>query len=131
MNKAQSPGVKSLSLQAEGAFPVSVHLVPQQRMPQRRQMHPDLMGTPRLEPAFQKGIFVKALQYLIMGHRTLAVPFVHGHFFPVRGMSADGPVNDALVLLQRPAADGLISPCDGMFLQLLGDDPVGAGLRQL
>ena len=81
-------------------------------------MHPDLMRPPGLQDTFYIGMAPEPLQHTVMGDRGLSAAFCHSHLLPVGGMTANGPVDDPLILLQYAMTDCLIAPCQRVLLQL-------------
>ena len=119
MRKPKDLGMKALPFQAEGGFPPSsIDFIPQQGMPNMRQMNPYLVRTPRFQSAFHIGEAGKPLQNFIMGDRRFSSSFVDGHLFPVFGMPANGSANRSFILFQNPIANGMIFTHNGMLFQL-------------
>ncbi len=81
-------------------------------------MDSDLVCASGFQNTFYIGEIMKSLQDTVVRDRALAVAFIYRHFFSLRGMSAYGLVHGALILLQNAVADGGITSCDGMLLQL-------------
>ena len=129
VDKSDGHGVKRLSLQGKGIFPsLRVYFISQQRMTDAGHMHPDLMGTPRLQLALYISVFTKTAKYPKMCHGMPAAFLIDSHLFAIGGMSAYGFVHGSLLFLYYAVADGPVTPGDGMLLQLCGNAVVSLSL---
>src|SRR5690606_34320299 len=78
MAEAQAAGVEALPLQGPRRGPAPVDPVPQHRMAQVGQMHPDLVGAACLQDQAHVRVIRKPLQHLVLGDGR-PPPGHHGH----------------------------------------------------
>lgn len=77
--KPQHPGVKALPVQPLDAVPRAIDAVARQRVADAGHVHPDLMGTARLQAAGNVCKAVILCKYLIAGIGVLSIRD-HRHF---------------------------------------------------
>ena len=66
MHKTKAICMERLTLQMKRCLSLSVYLISQERMPNGRHVHPNLVGSSRLQAALDIGIIPKTFQHLIM-----------------------------------------------------------------
>ena len=116
MDKADDHGMQCLPFQRRiGLFCRAVHRISQKRMSDTGHVHPDLMGPPGLQTAFDIGVSPKTRQHPLMCHCPLAIVPVDGHFFALGGMTANGRIHRALILRKIADDDSPVPPGDGML----------------
>ena len=88
MNKSQMERVKQLawrSVSREFFEPiilaVAIRLITHKRVSQEFEMHPDLVGSPRVKPRLDQGRCPQSLKHFVAGVRLPAVILVHSHAF--------------------------------------------------
>src|SRR5690606_23937997 len=108
MIKAQDAGMKCLTCNFQRFFR-SVYGITDNRVANKFHMHPDLMGSSRLQTAFNKSIILKSFQHAEMGYRMLAL-FCNRHFFPIVRITANGGINYAVVFADYTMDNRLINP---------------------
>ena len=84
-------------------------------------MNADLMGTPRLQPAFHIRKLAEALEHTVMGHGIPAVFFINAHLLSVHRVAADGPAYSPLILLHHAVNHSIILSRYGVHFQLLSN----------
>ena len=129
MPEAEGSGVEALAGLAQFRLFVAIDRITQDRVTDVGHMDPTLMGPSCLQAAADMGVAPKPLHHLPMGDGGLGIPLGDAHFFPVRGMPANGGIHGAAVLPEGAADDGLVSPRHGVVLQLGGKHRVGQGRR--
>ena len=79
-----------------GPGPTGIGLVTDERMADRRQVDPNLVGAARLQPALDEGRPGEALEHPEPRHRALALPGRHhGHAHPRARVAPDRLVDHA------------------------------------
>ncbi len=116
--------MERLTLQMKRCLSLSVYLISQERMPNGRHVHPNLVGSSRLQAALDIGIIPKTFQHLIMCDSLFSIFLVDRHPLSVLLVPADGRTYCPLVLFYHAVHDGAITPVQGMRLQLLRYPPV-------
>ena len=91
-----------------------VNGVAQYGMPNVGHVYPDLMCAAGFQVAADVGIAPVPGDGLLVGH-GLFTPVSDGHALPVGGMSPNGGVYGAPVLLQVAANHGLVGPGQGVI----------------
>ena len=119
MDKAQHLRMQGLTLQLKGTTAGSIDIISQDRVPDTRHMHTNLVGASGLQLAFHQGIISETLQNMIVRDRFTTVPMVNGLLLPVLFAAADGGIYGAAFFLDVAADNGGIFSGDGMHLQLL------------
>ena len=79
MDEFQAPGVEALAGQAGPGLSAAVHRVAKERVADRGQMDPDLMGAARLQPAFHMGKAPVPGQHGPVGHGRAACSGFNRH----------------------------------------------------
>src|SRR5437867_13245524 len=93
MDETEAPRVQRLAMER---YPMAatVRGIADERMPERREVHPDLMRAPRLEPARKQCARGEAFAHLVVGDRGLAGRD-DGHRSALDRMAADRRVDAA------------------------------------
>ena len=109
-----------------------VERVAEQRMPERRQMHADLVRSAGLQFTAQErkavSVPLPARNNSPMGHGVFCVRARGGqnrHFFAIHGVSADRRVHRSAVVGQIPDGDGVINATDTVSRKLCRQPEVG------
>ena len=110
--------MQRLSLKLIRAPGRTVYRIPQDRMADGRHVDTDLMRPPGLQFALNIRIIPEPLQNTVMGHSAAGIGRFRAHFLAIRGMTSDGRIYRAMIILQVPVDDRMITPGDRMFLQL-------------
>ena len=97
------------------------------RQPGTREVHPDLMGPPRLGSDLELCDPVRTIapDYSPARRRRPSRARAHGHALAVAGMASDRAVDAAGALLGLAADEGAVEPLDRMQCELLGQAAVG------
>src|SRR5438445_5939484 len=104
----------------------TVHLVADDRVGQRRQMYPDLVGAPGLQANLEQGEVGEALEHPIAGDRPLAAAHrADRHPHPVARMASDRSVHDRFVRTDAPVNHRQVAARHGPGGQLLHQIVIG------
>ena len=111
-----------------GGLALVVNRIAHQGKAQSRHVHPDLVGTARLQAALHQGATLEMLQHRVMGAGLPAVVLDHGHFGALGGMTADGRIHRA-VTVEIAHQQSPVFPLHGAGLELAHQ--IGLGLQGL
>ena len=114
MGEAQNTSMQALTLLAKLFFLVTVDRVAQNGVPHIGHMDTDLVGAAGLQLAADVGLPPIPLHPFPMGDGIAGVALGNTHFLAVGGVTANGRVHRAGILLQVAADNGLVGPGHGV-----------------
>ncbi len=123
---ASSRGVEERAVEIDRLAVTAVRRIPDHRMADRGEMHPDLMGAPGLERAREQAaarLVEDALHFVAGAGGPARV--AHGHARPSRRRPPDGCVDRAARRRRSPPYERGVAPVDGTRGELLDQRVVG------
>jgi hypothetical protein len=125
MHERQPVRVQNLPLRVHQPADAAVFRIAGHRMADVLQMHADLMRAAGLQGAFEIGVLREALTHMEMRDGAAAVELGDGHALAVAGITADGRINDAVVMVNDAVGNSQIFPMAGLVDQLGGNGLMG------
>ena len=110
--------MEHLPLDAEGILGRPIDPVTQKGVFHVSHMHPNLVGTPGLQPRLNMGEPAESLQHAKMGYRPLGILLRHGLPQTILWIPPNGGIYRSLVLGKVMINNGIIGSGDTMLCQL-------------